>query len=76
MATDELTALITGGTSDIGRAAALKLSQLGIHVLVVGRNRERGERTVADIRATGGRGILLRLTCGMRRARAKWQKKQ
>ena len=59
MATDELTALITGGTSGIGRAAALKLTQLGMHVLVVGRNRERGERTVADIRATGGRGDFI-----------------
>src|SRR5436309_16090100 len=48
------TALITGGTSGIGRAAANKLAQLGIHVLVVGRNVERGEKTVAEIRATGG----------------------
>jgi NAD(P)-dependent dehydrogenase (short-subunit alcohol dehydrogenase family) len=54
MATDELTALITGGTSGIGRAAALQFTRLGIHVLVVGRNRERGDKTVADIRATGG----------------------
>jgi NAD(P)-dependent dehydrogenase (short-subunit alcohol dehydrogenase family) len=37
-----ITALITGGTSGIGRAAAKKLAQLGVHVLVVGRNRERG----------------------------------
>ena len=55
MTTDEPTALITGGTSGIGRAAANKLAQLGIHVLVVGRNAERGEKTVAEIRATGGR---------------------
>jgi NAD(P)-dependent dehydrogenase (short-subunit alcohol dehydrogenase family) len=54
MATDQLTALITGGTSGIGREAALKLTRLGIHVLVVGRNRGRGDKTVADIRATGG----------------------
>jgi NAD(P)-dependent dehydrogenase (short-subunit alcohol dehydrogenase family) len=59
MATDELTALITGGTSGIGRAAALKLAQLGIHVLVVGRNRERGDKTVADIRATGGKADFI-----------------
>ena len=59
MATDGLTALITGGTSGIGRAAALKLTQLGIHVLVVGRNRERGEKTVADIHATGGRAEFI-----------------
>ena len=43
------TALITGGTSGIGHAVANKLAQLGIHVVVVGRNEERGERTVADL---------------------------
>lgn len=59
MATDEPTTLITGGTSGIGRAAALKLTQLGIHVLVGGRNRERGDKTVADIRATRGRADFI-----------------
>jgi NAD(P)-dependent dehydrogenase (short-subunit alcohol dehydrogenase family) len=51
MTPNALTALITGGTSGIGRAAANKLAQLGMHVIVVGRNAERGEKTVADIRA-------------------------
>ncbi len=54
MTTDTSVALITGGTSGIGRAVANQLAQLGIHVLVVGRNLERGENTVADIRAAGG----------------------
>ena len=49
------TALITGGTSGIGRAAANKLAQLSIHVMVVGRNVERGDKTVAEIRAAGGK---------------------
>lgn len=53
------TALITGGTSGIGRAVANKLAQLGIHVLVVGRNRERGEKTVAEIRAAGGQADFI-----------------
>src|ERR1043166_4245482 len=54
MTTHSSTALITGGTSGIGRAAANKLAQLGIHVIVVGRNAERGEQTVGEIRAAGG----------------------
>ena len=53
------TALITGGTSGIGRATANKLAQLGIHVLVVGRNVERGEKTVAEIRAAGGKADFI-----------------
>ena len=48
------TALITGGTSGIGRATAGKLAQLGLHVLVVGRSAERGKKTVDEIRAAGG----------------------
>jgi NAD(P)-dependent dehydrogenase (short-subunit alcohol dehydrogenase family) len=59
MTTDEPTALITGGTSGIGRAAANKLALLGVHVLVVGRNVERGERTVAEIRAAGGQADFI-----------------
>jgi NAD(P)-dependent dehydrogenase (short-subunit alcohol dehydrogenase family) len=53
------TALITGGTSGIGRAVANKLARLGVHVLVVGRNAERGERTIAEIRAAGGRADFI-----------------
>jgi NAD(P)-dependent dehydrogenase (short-subunit alcohol dehydrogenase family) len=48
------TALITGGTSGIGHATAKKLAQLGIHVLVVARNADRGKKTVDEIRAAGG----------------------
>jgi NAD(P)-dependent dehydrogenase (short-subunit alcohol dehydrogenase family) len=59
MTTNAPTALITWGTSGIGRAAADKLAQLGIHVLVVGRNRERGDKTVAKIRAAGGKADFI-----------------
>jgi NAD(P)-dependent dehydrogenase (short-subunit alcohol dehydrogenase family) len=59
MATNSLNALITGGTSGIGRATADKLARLGIHVIVVGRNVERGEKTVAEIRAAGGRADFI-----------------
>jgi NAD(P)-dependent dehydrogenase (short-subunit alcohol dehydrogenase family) len=55
MAPQSSTALITGGTSGIGRATADKLAQLGIHVIVVGRNPERGKKAVDQIRAAGGK---------------------
>ena len=54
-----ITALITGGTSGIGRAAAKKLAQLGVHVLVVGRNAERGQKTIAEIRTAGGQADFI-----------------
>lgn len=53
------TALVTGGTSGIGRATANKLAQLGIHVLVVGRNAERGKKAVDEIRAAGGKADFI-----------------
>ena len=59
MTSNSSTALITGGTSGIGRAAANKLAQLGVHVLVVGRSAERGEKTVAEIRAAGGKADFI-----------------
>ncbi len=59
MANNITTALITGGTSGIGRATANKLAQLGIYVLVVGRNAERGKNTVDEIRAAGGKGDFI-----------------
>lgn len=48
------TALVTGSTSGIGRATAQKLAAAGAHVIVSGRDRARGDATVAAIRAAGG----------------------
>jgi NAD(P)-dependent dehydrogenase (short-subunit alcohol dehydrogenase family) len=53
------TALVTGGTSGIGRATANKLAQTGIYVLVVGRNAERGQKAVDEIRAAGGKADFI-----------------
>lgn len=59
IASDTSTALITGGTSGIGRATANKLAQLGIQVVVVGRNAGRGKKTVEEIRAAGGKADFI-----------------
>src|SRR5262245_3853350 len=48
------TALVTGGTSGIGRAVADVLAQRGVHVIISGRSAERGERAVTEIGAAGG----------------------
>src|SRR6201981_3974025 len=53
------TALITGATSGIGRAAAEKLAQSGVHVVGGGRNLERGEKTIAEIRTAGGKADFI-----------------
>jgi NAD(P)-dependent dehydrogenase (short-subunit alcohol dehydrogenase family) len=53
------TALITGGTSGIGRAVANKLGQMGVHVLVVGRHVERGKKTIDEIRTAGGQADFI-----------------
>jgi NAD(P)-dependent dehydrogenase (short-subunit alcohol dehydrogenase family) len=49
------TALVTGATHGIGRAAALRLARDGWEVIVHGRNAERGAEVVAAIQAEGGR---------------------
>ena len=47
-------ALVTGGTSGLGREAALGLAQAGAKVVVCGRRAAEGAETVAMIRAAGG----------------------
>lgn len=48
------TALVTGATSNIGRAVAVAFAEEGAHVVVSGRSKERGDQVVAEIREKGG----------------------
>ncbi len=44
--------LITGATSGIGRAAALKLAELGASLILLSRNEKKGEKICDQIRET------------------------
>lgn len=47
--------LITGSTDGLGREVALRLGASGAHIIVHGRNRERGQAVVDEI-TKGGKG--------------------
>ncbi|HEY0279478.1 MAG TPA: SDR family NAD(P)-dependent oxidoreductase [Solirubrobacterales bacterium] len=48
-------ALVTGGTSGIGREVARQLAALGAEVVISGRDAARGAEAVAEIEAAGGK---------------------
>jgi enoyl-[acyl-carrier-protein] reductase (NADH) len=54
-------ALITGGTSGIGRATAVGFAQQGANVVVAGRREAEGAESVRLIEKTGGNGLFVRI---------------
>jgi NAD(P)-dependent dehydrogenase (short-subunit alcohol dehydrogenase family) len=53
------TALVTGATSNIGRAIATRFAAEGAHVAVSGRDVDRGREVVDEIEAAGGRATFV-----------------
>jgi len=58
MTADAPTVLVTGATDGLGKALAAELAGTGATVLLHGRDQERGERTLAELRAQTGSETL------------------
>jgi NAD(P)-dependent dehydrogenase (short-subunit alcohol dehydrogenase family) len=56
---DRPVVLVTGSTDGLGREVARRLAADGAHVIVHGRNRDRGEALVAEIAGDGGSARFL-----------------
>jgi NAD(P)-dependent dehydrogenase (short-subunit alcohol dehydrogenase family) len=59
------TAVVTGGTSGIGRAIAGALGQEGARVFVAGRDVERGAAAAREVDSRGGEGVFHRTDVGI-----------
>lgn len=53
-------ALITGGTSGIGRETAVQFAKAGARVVVAGRREPEGKETVERVRDAGGEGLFVK----------------
>ena len=53
-------AVVTGGTSGIGKAAALALAKAGAKVVVAGRRQDEGQAVVKAIESAGGQALFVK----------------
>src|SRR3954465_11180034 len=59
------TLLITGATSGIGLEASVKLAALGAELVLVARDRERGEAAVAAVKQRSGSAAIALMRCDL-----------
>ena len=59
------TVVITGATSGIGRATAVALARMGPRLLLLGRNPERCDETLAEIARATGRSDVDLIRCDL-----------
>ena len=52
--------IVTGGSSGLGEAAALKFAQEGAKVVVAARREDRGQGVVQKIEESGGDGLFVK----------------
>ena len=61
--------LLTGATDGIGKAAAMEFARRGAALTIVGRDRQKTERVLAELQAASGNPRLQSLLCDLSRLR-------
>ena len=57
--TNQKVAIITGGSSGIGRATAVALAKEGVNVAIAARRTKEGEETVQLVKEAGSDGVFV-----------------
>lgn len=63
--TEKKIALVTGGSSGMGKATAAELARLGYFVVILCRSKERGEKALAEIMQESGSKDVEMLNCDL-----------
>src|SRR5918994_7429490 len=58
--TNQKVAIITGGSSGIGRATAVALAKEGVNIAIASRRTKEGEETVQLVKQAGSEGIFVK----------------